>query len=145
MSTVVATNINTDALVGSASANAITVRGEGSATTSLQQGLCKAWATINATGTAAVRDSFMSSSLTDNSSGDFSFGHTTNFAANTTYTAGGLAGHSGASNTTYTMSPYSDGTLLTSSSRYSMRYNTSNAEGVSDYVYGAISMHGDLA
>ena len=33
--------LNVDALVGNTSANAITVRGEGSATTSLQQGLCK--------------------------------------------------------------------------------------------------------
>ena len=33
--------LNVDALVGVSSANAITVRGEGSATTSLQQGLAK--------------------------------------------------------------------------------------------------------
>ena len=35
--------LNVDALVGVSSANAITVRGEGSATTSLQQGLAKVW------------------------------------------------------------------------------------------------------
>ena len=50
MSTVVATNINTDALVGNTSANAITVRGEGSATTSLQQGLCKLSVKYNMSG-----------------------------------------------------------------------------------------------
>ena len=43
MSTVVATNINTDALVGNTSATSITVRGEGSATTVLNQGLIKVW------------------------------------------------------------------------------------------------------
>jgi hypothetical protein len=62
--------LNVDALVGNTSANAITVRGEGSATTSLQQGLLKAW--IHFGGSAAIRDSFNHSSVTDNGTGDFS-------------------------------------------------------------------------
>ena len=68
MSTVNATNIVADALVGNASANAITVRGEGSATTSLQQGLAKVWANVDIN--TAARDSFNVSSLTDNSAGN---------------------------------------------------------------------------
>ena len=68
MSTVVATNINTDALVGNTSANAITVRGEGSATTSLQQGLCKVWIKTPANG-ASISDSFNVSSATDSATG----------------------------------------------------------------------------
>ena len=43
--------LNVDALVGNTSANAITVRGEGSATTSLQQGLAKAWCKTSGVGT----------------------------------------------------------------------------------------------
>ena len=70
MSTVVATNINTDALVGNTSANAITVRGEGSATTSLQQGLAKAWVNYNQS-TPATVDSFSISSVTDSTTGEF--------------------------------------------------------------------------
>ena len=62
--------LNVDALVGVSSANAITVRGEGSATTSLQQGLAKAWLNMNGTGTVAIRDSFNIASITDNGTGD---------------------------------------------------------------------------
>ena len=61
--------LNVDALVGNTSANAITVRGEGSATTSLQQGLCKVWANLNGS-TFGLRDSFNVTSATDNSAGD---------------------------------------------------------------------------
>jgi hypothetical protein len=62
--------LNVDALVGNTSANAITVRGEGSATTSLQQGLLKAWINLNGTGTPAIRDSFNCASITDTGTGD---------------------------------------------------------------------------
>ena len=54
MSTVVATNINTDALVGNTSANSITVRGEGSATTVLNQGLVKVWVNFDGTASSAA-------------------------------------------------------------------------------------------
>jgi len=57
--------LNVDALVGVSSANAITVRGEGSATTSLQQGLAKAWLSMNGDGTIAIRDSFNITSIND--------------------------------------------------------------------------------
>ena len=62
--------LNVDALVGVSSANAITVRGEGSATTSLQQGLCKQWIHFNGEGTVAILDSFNTTSITDNGTGD---------------------------------------------------------------------------
>ena len=63
--------LNVDALVGNTSANAITVRGEGTATTSLQQGLLKNWCKFDGTGTVAIDDSFNTTSLTDNSSGNY--------------------------------------------------------------------------
>ena len=69
MSTIVATNINTDALVGNTSATSITVRGEGSATTVLNQGLGKAWIDWNQTSTQAIRDSFNISGITDGGTG----------------------------------------------------------------------------
>jgi hypothetical protein len=74
MSGLTATTVTTDSLVGSTSANAIIVRGEGLATTSLQQGLAKAWINFNGTGTIAARDSFNHSSLTDNGTGDYTIG-----------------------------------------------------------------------
>ena len=63
--------LNVDALVGNTSANAITVRGECTATTSLQQGLAKAWLNFNGTGTVAITDSFNVASITDNGTGDY--------------------------------------------------------------------------
>tara|TARA_R110002167_G_scaffold358146_1_gene573997 strand:+ start:339 stop:728 length:390 start_codon:yes stop_codon:yes gene_type:complete len=59
--------LNVDALVGVSSANAITVRGEGSATTSLQQGLSKAW--VKTVEGASPADSFNISGVTDSSTG----------------------------------------------------------------------------
>ena len=62
--------------VVSASANSMTIRGEGSAQTSIQQGLAKCWVNFNGTSTIAARDSFNMTSLTDNGTGDY----TTTFA-----------------------------------------------------------------
>ena len=55
--------------VVSASANSMTIRGEGSAQTSIQQGLGKAWLRYNGTGTAALTDSFNISSFSDGGTG----------------------------------------------------------------------------
>ena len=56
--------------VVSASANSMTIRGEGSAQTSIQQGLAKAWVNFTGVTTTAARDSFNISSLTDNGTGN---------------------------------------------------------------------------
>ena len=55
--------------VVSASANSMTIRGEGSNQTSIQQGLAKAWISLNGTGTIAIRDSFNVSDITDTAVG----------------------------------------------------------------------------
>ena len=44
--------------VVSASANSMTIRGEGSNQTSIQQGLIKVWINFDGTGTPSARDSF---------------------------------------------------------------------------------------
>ncbi len=115
------------------------------ATSFVASGSAKAWATMNGEGTAALRDSFNVSGLTDNGDGDFSFAYSSNLATANAYTAGGTVANSSASTATYQLSPYSSSTLTTSSSRYSMRYNTASAAGVSNYAYGATTVHGDLA
>lgn len=56
--------------VVSASANSLTIRGEGSAQTSIQQGLTKCWGNVVGNGTA-ISDSFNLTSLTDNATGSF--------------------------------------------------------------------------
>ncbi len=57
--------------VVSASANSMTIRGEGSNQTSIQQGLAKAW--FQAGSSTALSDSFNISSGTDNGTGDYSY------------------------------------------------------------------------
>jgi hypothetical protein len=57
--------------VVSSSANSMTIRGEGTAQTSIQQGLAKAWFHFNGTGTATINDSFNGASLTDSATGQF--------------------------------------------------------------------------
>ena len=60
-----------------------TVTGEGSATTSLQQGLAKAWTNINMA-TPATNDSFNQSSIDDLATGRFTSSFTNNLG-NTDY------------------------------------------------------------
>ena len=57
--------------VVSTSANSMTIRGEGSNQTSIQQGLCKAWSHFNGSGTPALQDSFNCASITDRATGLF--------------------------------------------------------------------------
>ena len=57
--------------VVSASANSLTIRGEGSAQTSVQQGLTKVWCRFNGTGTVAINDSFNTTSITDVATGEY--------------------------------------------------------------------------
>ena len=64
------TNIGATPLV-SASASSMTIRGEGSNTTNVQQGLCKAWCSFVGTGTVALRDSLNTASITDRGTGAY--------------------------------------------------------------------------
>ena len=57
--------------VVSASANSMTIRGEGSNQTSIQQGLIKGWIRFDGSGTIAIDDSFNYASITDNGTGDY--------------------------------------------------------------------------
>ena len=49
----------------------ITVQGEGTATTNLQQGLQKQWIDFNGSSTVAIVDSFNSASISDEGTGDY--------------------------------------------------------------------------
>mgnify|MGYP001281438490 FL=1 len=74
------TNIGSTPLV-SASANSMTIRGEGSATTNIQQGLAKTWITYgNSTSPPTINDSFNVSSTVDNGAGDQTHRHSNDMA-----------------------------------------------------------------
>jgi len=63
--------VKTDKLTGKTTAGSITIQGEGTATTNLQQGLAKGWITFNGTGTIAILDSFNFASITDRAQGKY--------------------------------------------------------------------------
>jgi|TARA_R100000654_G_scaffold72262_1_gene103943 hypothetical protein len=76
--------------VVSASANSMTIRGEGSAQTSIQQGLAKMWALGNE-GSGSL-DSFNNSGTTDNGTGDYTKAFTNSFSSDNIACVGTSAG-----------------------------------------------------
>ena len=60
-----------DTLKGKTTAGSISIQGEGSNTTNLQQGLAKQWIHFNGSGTIAILDSFNTTTIVDNGSGDY--------------------------------------------------------------------------
>jgi hypothetical protein len=71
--------------VVSASANSMTIRGEGSNQTSIQQGLAKAFLSYKATDTVSIYNSNNIASVTDHGTGDQSPNYTNNFSSGTSY------------------------------------------------------------
>ena len=86
-----ASQLKVDTITGVTTAGSISVTGEGnSTTTNLQQGLAKAWANIDGSGTVAIRDSLNTSGLTDEGTGDYTTAFSTSFISvmnNANYTA----------------------------------------------------------
>ena len=76
-------------LRGIDTAGSVTVQGEGTATTNLQQGLAKQWCHFDGSaGTLSLDDSFNTASLTDNSTGNYSAFFTSAMASNNTSVLG---------------------------------------------------------
>ena len=132
---------NTTAIEINSSAQ-MTVKGEGSATTNLQQGLVKCF--INQSNGQTTRDSFNVGSLTDSGSGDYKTNFTNNFG-NNDYVASGCSATLGTAVTVFWVAAESD--YATSDCEIKTLY-VSNLDGGgtnrdSDLVN--ISYSGDLA
>ena len=89
MSTIVGTNIevtnlkydsDTTSMIIS-NAGQVTIQGEGTATTNLQQGLAKAWVNFNGSGTVATRDTHNISSINDVTTGQYEPNFSNNMAS----------------------------------------------------------------
>ena len=81
--------IQINQLRGIDTAGSITVQGEGTATTNLQQGLAKQWCHFDGSAsTLSLDDSFNTASLTDNSTGNYSAFFTSAMASNNTSVLG---------------------------------------------------------
>ena len=119
------------------------IKGEGTATTNLQQGLAKSWINYAQNGDT-IKDSLNISSVSDNSTSEFTV-VMTNVMANINYsTHGSMAPNFGVA-TGYGMSMYQDGSAesVPTTASYFIRTVGSNGSGY-DSKYNMISVHGDL-
>jgi hypothetical protein len=122
--------------VVSASANSMTIRGEGSAQTSIQQGLAKMWVHFNGSGSQDVGDSFNHASITDDATGRYTIDFTTNMG-NTGYSGGydAKAVNNNSGEATYIQTYATDSVSL---KHYENGTNYDSQEN-------AVTVHGDLA
>ena len=123
--------------VVSASANSMTIRGEGSAQTSIQQGLAKVWINFNGESTIASRDTFNVGSISDEGTGDYQLNYTNNMG-NANYAPSGMS--------------EADGKVVIDDSNYSSNVTTSSIDveaktgGTNiDREVICVTIHGDLA
>jgi len=148
MSTIVGTNIevtnikfdsDTTSMIIS-NTGQITAKGEGTATTNLQQGLAKVWFQFDCTATAANRGSFNVTSLTDSGTGNMTQNFTNNMNDQVYATSGIAGGNAGtwadSLDHYYVASP-----CQTSSIQLAVTYHTGLTDG--ERVAGQIC--GDLA
>ena len=128
-----------DTVRGKTTAGSITVQGEGTNTTNLQQGLIKAWMNLNGSGTIALRDSFNVSGVVDNGGGNYTKSLTNNMAA--THSSG-TAG-SACSNTAY--SDRSVSVLATATTSFQVNTGQDYTVNRADSLYTQTLAAGDLA
>tara|TARA_B100000131_G_scaffold312763_1_gene347269 strand:- start:433 stop:852 length:420 start_codon:yes stop_codon:yes gene_type:complete len=139
MSELIAASMTTDTIVGQTSAGSITVRGEGSNNTNLQQGLSKKWLYFKGTTTTEIKDSFNCASISDNGTGDTSTNMTTAFSS-AFYSVTGSA-HYSSTNYPRSLSPAGNDAINTT---YVRIYSGTNS-GLEDLTYNMLSIDGDLA
>ena len=81
--------LHANTLKGTTTAGSITVQGEGSNTTNLQQGLIKLWSTVEMDNSNNIPDSFNSSGITDGGTGTPHFNFTNNMSSSASYVFSG--------------------------------------------------------
>ena len=150
MSTIVGTNIevtnikydsDTTSMIIS-DAGQVTIQGEGTNTTNLQQGLCKCWAKVSADG-ASNLDSFNVSTIDDDGTGDGGIHFTTDMA-NANYSIQLTVDHGGAGSSVNSVE-VTDGTQAAGSFDYTNNYVNSVENRVAFNVDRYIAVFGDLA
>ena len=128
--------LNVDTIKGQTTAGSVTIQGEGTKTTNLQQGLAKAWSQVKQTDTWAMNDSFNISSGVDSTTGISGMTVTSNFSnvyysAHCTNDSGGW-GHNGCIDDVTT-------------SFYKMYQMQTDTTGAADTARTQSAAHGDLA
>mgnify|MGYP003139973200 CR=1 FL=1 len=119
----------------------VTASGSTGLTTNLQQGLAKQWISLNGDGTAAIIDSFNTTSITDNGTGEYSV-TIANDMSNANYSLAGIAGDGTSSFNRGLSTGY--GTAPTST-LYTLIGITSSSGSRTDCAYVSCQLNGDLA
>ena len=101
--------LNVDTIKGKSTEGSISIQGEGSKTTNLQQGLNKVWFHFNGQDNT-YRDSFNISGVTDNGTGDFTHNFTNNMG-----------------NDDFALTASSNGTSIDGTNAYAMYYDGGDA------------------
>ena len=138
-------NVKVNQLSGIDTAGSITVQGEGTATTNLQQGLSKWWcAVIQATNT--VKDSFNVSGTTDTGTGRTQYGYTNNMA-NDGYSVVGTSRDGGGYNDIANCNSCTDSTYSSSQTELFCTHGASSGAGTPNDTNGPLwaVATGDLA
>ena len=131
--------LNVGKIADTGGSSNVAVQGEGTNTTNLGQGLCKAWLNYKGTSTTEVRDDFNISSVTDEAAGDYGVNYSNNMK-NVNYMINGT-GEMLASNATIEVVKNYSHAYTTSLTRILSVQNTS----ITAAVYVNFSTHGDLA
>ena len=126
--------LNVDTIKGKTTEGSITIQGEGSATTNLQQGLNKAWVQ-HAAGTNS--DSLNISGITDNATGNFTLSFSNNMN-NALY-----SGTFGGASTGNFACAYNDGQYTASG--FNMSTFNYNGASLADPDHATAQVVGDLA
>ena len=143
-----ASQLKVDAITGVTTAGSITIQGEGSKTTNLQQGLCKARGNIDGDASTpdfhSGSDNMNISSITDVATGRYTVTMTNNFA-NAFYQQANHAGYRDDANGQdygMTLGTYAYGSKTTSENPLAMTY-TNGSHYEADH--GMFTFFGDLA
>ena len=132
-----ASQLKVDTLTGVTTAGSIVVTGEGnSTTTNLQQGLLKAWANLDGSGTVGVNESFNTTSITDNGTGNY----TVTIANDLANGNGAISGYSIMDGLVY-----GDVNDVSSAGTFRMRVVVGNSNALMDPDEFHVQIAGDLA
>jgi len=129
--------------VVSSSANSMTIRGEGSAQTSIQQGLAKCWVNYNMASSTSIYGSFNTGSVTDNSTGDASIAYTNNMGDDDYAQVDGTGDENEQFNNSRALAAASVRAKTTSGTRFDTGGQTINT--AYDFKENCVVVHGDLA
>ena len=132
-------SINSSGVLNTSS---IIVKGEGTNTTNLQQGLAKAWSNNNMSGTPAFNDSFNFSTITDTATGRQSLNYT-NSMSNANYASGSVnpIASSGTAYASVLMREQQTTALFAVMSVYV----GGSVQTIYDFTSNGLVVHGDLA